>query len=139
VEGFEAAIERSRAYAAAGADVIFFEAPLSVDELRRVPAAVPAPILANMVEGGKTPLLSADELEALGYRVVIFANAALRVAAKAVQDAMQVLREQGTTAPLLDRMVGWDERQRLVDLPHYQELDRRFAAAAERLPTDTGA
>ena len=134
VEGFEAAIERSRAYAAAGADVIFFEAPLTIEELRHVPEAVPAPILANMVEGGKTPLLSATELEALGYRVVIFANAALRVAAKAVQDAMQVLRERGTTEPLLDRMLGWEERQRLVDLPRYQELDRRLAAAAEPCP-----
>jgi methylisocitrate lyase len=136
VEGFEAAIERSRAYAAAGADVIFFEAPLTIEELRHVPEAVPAPILANMVEGGKTPLLSATELEALGYRVVIFANAALRVAAKAVQDAMQVLRERGTTEPLLDRMLGWEERQQLVDLPRYQELDRRLAAAPEHMSND---
>jgi methylisocitrate lyase len=137
VEGFEAAIERGRAYATAGADVIFFEAPLTVDELRRVPAAIPAPILANMVEGGKTPLLSAAELEAMGYRVVIFANAALRVAAKAVQDAMRLLHERGTTEPLLDQMLGWDERQRLVDLPHFQELDRQLAAASEHPGTET--
>jgi methylisocitrate lyase len=128
VEGFAAAVERSREYAAAGADVIFFEAPVSLDELRQAPRLIPAPLLANMVEGGKTPLLSAAELEALGYRIVIFANAALRVAAKAVQDAMRVLREQGTTAPLLDQMLAWDERQRLVDLPRYQDLDRQLAA-----------
>jgi methylisocitrate lyase len=134
VEGFEAAVERSRAYAAAGADVIFFEAPVSLDELRQAPRSIPAPLLANMVEGGKTPLLSAAELEALGYRVVIFANAAQRVAAKAVQDAMRVLRHEGTTQPLLDRMLTWDERQRLVDLPRYLELDRQLAASSDPLP-----
>lgn len=127
VEGLAAAIERGRAYAAAGADVVFVEAPRTVEELRRLPGAIPAPLLANMVEGGKTPLLPASELEAMGYRIVIFANAALRVALKAVGEAMRVLRAEGTTASLLDRMVPWEERQRLVGLPRFEALDRRFA------------
>ncbi|MDP8923376.1 MAG: isocitrate lyase/phosphoenolpyruvate mutase family protein [Chloroflexota bacterium] len=130
VEGFEAAVERSRAYVAAGADVIFFEAPRTVDELARLPSLVPAPLLVNMVEGGKTPLLSAAELEAMGHRIVIFPNTAMRVAMKAVQDAMRVLRAEGSTHALLGRMIGWDERQRLVGLPEYEALDRRFAATA---------
>ena len=130
VEGFEAAVARSRAYAAAGADVIFFEAPRTIEELARLPSLVPAPLLVNMVEGGQTPLLSAAELEAMGHRIAIFPNTALRVAVKAIQDAMRVLRTEGSTAALLDRMVTWNERQRLVGLPEYEELDRRFAASA---------
>jgi 2-methylisocitrate lyase-like PEP mutase family enzyme len=115
VEGLDATIERARAYAAAGADVIFVEAPL----------------LVNMVEGGKTPLLDAAELEAMGYRIAIFPNTAMRVAVKAVQQAMAVLRQEGTTSSLLDRMLTWDERQRLVDLPGYEALDMQLAAAAD--------
>lgn len=134
VEGLDAAIARGRAYAAAGADVVFVEAPLTVEELRALPPAIPAPLLVNMVEGGKTPLLDAAELEAMGYRVVIFANTALRVAAKAVCDALGVLKAEGTTRSLLDRMIGWEERQRLVGLPGYQALDRQLAAAGEEPP-----
>jgi len=130
-EGFAAAVARGRAYAAAGADVIFVEAPQTVEELRELPRAIPAPLLVNMVEGGRTPLLDAAELEALGYRLVLFANTALRVAVRAVQDAMRVLQRDGTTGALLERMVAWDERQRLVDLPRYEELDRRFASTGD--------
>jgi methylisocitrate lyase len=127
VESLDSAISRSRAYVDAGADVIFVEAPRSIDELRTLPAAVPAPLLANMVEGGLTPLLSATELQELGYRLVIFANTTLRVATKAVQEALAELRTTGTTRGLLERMIGWEERQRLVGLADYQELDRRLA------------
>jgi len=121
----------ARTDAAAGADVIFVEAPQTVEELRELPRAIPAPLLVNMVEGGRTPLLDAAELEALGYRLVLFANTALRVAVRAVQDAMRVLQRDGTTGALLERMVAWDERQRLVDLPRYEELDRRFASTGD--------
>ncbi|MDQ3808936.1 MAG: isocitrate lyase/phosphoenolpyruvate mutase family protein, partial [Chloroflexota bacterium] len=131
VEGLESAIRRARAYAEAGADVIFVEAPRTLEELRALPAAIPAPLLANMVEGGKTPLLSADDLQAMGYRLVIFANTALRVAARATQEAMCELRDKGGTQGLLDRMLGWDERQQLVGLPEFQELERRFARAEQ--------
>jgi methylisocitrate lyase len=127
IEGLDETIARARAYAQAGADVIFVEAPRTMDELRVLPGSIAAPLLANMVEGGKTPLLGADELEALGYRVVIFANTALRVAVKAVQDALRELRATGSTRALIERMVGWEERQELVGLPAYQALERRFA------------
>ncbi|HEY3063457.1 MAG TPA: isocitrate lyase/phosphoenolpyruvate mutase family protein [Chloroflexota bacterium] len=127
IEGLDGAVARGRAYAEAGADVIFVEAPRTLDELRALPRAIDAPLLANMVEGGQTPLLTAAELEALGYRMVIFANTALRVALKAVQDALGVLRREGSTATLLERMLSWDERQELVGLPGFQALERRLA------------
>jgi methylisocitrate lyase len=124
-EGLEAAVARGRAYAAAGADVIFVEAPESLDELRSIPHEIPAPLLVNMVEGGKTPLLTAAELEAMGYRIALFANTAMRVAVRAVQQAMATLRADGGSHALLDRMIGWDERQRLVRLGEYEALDRQ--------------
>lgn len=138
-EGFAMAVARGRAYALAGADVIFVEAPQTMEELRELPRAIPAPLLINMVEGGKTPLLGATELEAMGYRLALFANTALRIAVRAVQDAMGVLYRDGATGALLERMVAWDERQRLVDLPRYEELDRRFAAAGSTLDAATPA
>jgi len=127
VEGLPSAIARARRYAVAGADAIFVEAPRTIEELRELPKAIDAPLLANMVEGGKTPVLGAAELEELGFRIALFANTALRVALLAVQEAMAALRRDGTPAALLDRMLSWEERQRLVGLAEYEALERRFA------------
>jgi 2,3-dimethylmalate lyase len=126
--GFDEAVERAVAYRDAGADLIFVEAPQSVEELATLPELVGAPLVANMVEGGKTPLLDATELHGLGYRVALFANTALRTAAKAVLAAMHTLYTTGSTKPLLDNMISWDERQRLIRLPEMQELEARFLA-----------
>jgi 2-methylisocitrate lyase-like PEP mutase family enzyme len=81
-----------------------------------------------MVEGGRTPLLSAAELAALGYAVVLFANTALRVAARAVRDALAELRRTGDARPLMDRMLSWEERQALVGLDEIEALDARYGA-----------
>jgi 2-methylisocitrate lyase-like PEP mutase family enzyme len=88
-EGLEAALERARRYAAAGADVLFVEAPESEEELRRIPRELTVPTMANMVEGGRTPLVPAPRLQAWGYRLVIFANAAARTATKAVMGLLE--------------------------------------------------
>jgi 2,3-dimethylmalate lyase len=127
-EGFDRAIERAHAYAAAGADVIFVEAPLSVAEFHSIPSLIHTRTMANMVEGGKSPLLSAAELEAMGFSLVIFPNTALRVAVKSVQDAMAQLRRDGTSQALMDRMITWQERQRLVRLGELQTTERRYLA-----------
>lgn len=129
-EGFAAAVGRAEAYAQAGADLIFVEAPRNRDELAELPRRVRAPLVANMVEGGKSPLLSAGELQELGFRVALFANTALRSAVFAVQQAMASLRRTGGTADLADRMLGWDERQRLLGLPVMQAAEDRFFRAA---------
>lgn len=127
VEGFDAALERARAYRAQGADVIFFEAPQSVEELRAVGEAFRGvPLVANMVEGGKTPQLPANELYALGYNLIICANTALRLAAKAVQEGLRTLRETGTSAGVVDRMLTWQERQELVGLDENDRFERRL-------------
>jgi len=129
-EGFEAAIERAQAYAEAGADLIFVEAPRSVEELQAIPRQVPAPCLVNVVEGGKTPTLTAAELGRLGFRIALFANTALRVSIRSTQRAMEVLRAQGTTRDLIPEMATWEERQRLVGLERAQEQEARYLGEA---------
>ena len=126
IDGVEAAIDRACRFVESGADVIFVEAPRDRDTLAALPKRIPAPLVANMVEGGKSPLLSAAELAELGYAVVLFANTAMRVAAQAVRDALGELRRTGDARPLMERMLSWDERQSLVGLDEFEALDARY-------------
>ena len=132
--GIHEAIDRACAYADAGADLVFVEAPQTMDELRQLPKQVNAPLVANMVEGGRTPLLDAAALQELGFRVALFANTALRSALYAVRSAMRALRETGSTHDLLDRMLSWEDRQNLIRLPAMQKQEATYLAAGERNP-----
>ena len=125
--GFEEAVRRGRRYAEAGADVIFVDAPITREQVAALPAAVGAPMLFNMVEGAKTPLFSHAELVAFGYRIVIHPSLVLRVAAKAGLEALRALKRNGDSRDALPRMLDWDERQRLVQLPEYIALEKRYA------------
>lgn len=125
-EGLAGAIERSKAYLDAGADALFIEAPTTHEDLKQIPAVLDAPLIVNMVEGGKTPLLPASELESLGFSVALYANTALRTAGFAIREAMRTLKEQGDTSSLIDRMLSWHDRQRLVELGGYQALEDRL-------------
>lgn len=129
VEGFDAAVDRARRYVEAGADAIFVEAPRSHEEMLRLPALIDAPLVANMVEGGKTPMLSAADLTEAGYAMVLFANTALRASISAVREAMETLRREGSTDSLLPTIASWQDRQALVRLAEYQALEGRFATA----------
>jgi 2-methylisocitrate lyase-like PEP mutase family enzyme len=128
-EGLDAAVERGQRFAEAGADLVFVEAPASLEALALLPARIAAPLIVNMVEGGRTPLLSAAELGALGYRVVLFANTALRVGAFAIRDALTQLRSTGDARPLQDRMLSWADRQALVGLDEIEQLEARYSGA----------
>lgn len=129
VLGFEAALERARAYANAGADAIFVEAPESVEELRRIPRELGSvPLVVNIVEGGLTPQLPASELEALGYRVILHANLLLRAMLRAGQQALAYLREHGESDGLQERIVSWQERQALVNLEQVDALEDQLSA-----------
>lgn len=110
VEGFNAALDRAERYVEAGADVLFVEAPESEEQMRDLNArfAGRVPLLANMVEGGRTPFLAADALEALGYSVVIFPGGLVRALTKAAQDYFATLKAHGTTTPFADRMLDFD-------------------------------
>jgi 2-methylisocitrate lyase-like PEP mutase family enzyme len=125
--GLEAALERAALYREAGADVIFVEAPRSADELAEIGRRIDAPLVVNMVEGGATPQLSAGELSALGFAIVLYANAALRGAVHGMQAVLEHLKRTGSTAGALQQMIGWEERQRLVGKPLFDALSERYA------------
>jgi 2-methylisocitrate lyase-like PEP mutase family enzyme len=127
VEGAEAAIERANLYAELGADVIFVEAPPTDELLAELPRRIDAPLLANMVEGGVTPIHSVAELAAMGYRVVLYANTALRIGMRAVRSALTTLRAEGSSRSLSEQLVSWDERQRLVGKPAIDQVEARYA------------
>lgn len=138
-EGLDGAVERANRYLAAGADLIFVEAPRNVDDLELLPRRVHGPVLANMVEGGKTPWRSADQLEELGFRVALFANSTLRVAMRAAKEALDVIRQTGDTESLWPRMLTWEQRQSLIGLPAAQALEQRlFEAATDDNPLKQG-
>src|SRR5688572_18692290 len=105
VEGLDAAMERAGRYAEAGADVLFLEAPRSVDDMKRIAGAFRVPLLANMVEGGKTPVLDAATLGQIGYRIAIFPGGLARRLAREAQDYFSVLKRDGTTAAMKSRML----------------------------------
>ena len=117
VEGLDAALERARAYLELGVDALFIEQPQSVEELAAIGRAFPNTILlANMVERSKTPLLPAAQLGELGFKIILYANAALYLGAYAIRDGLRVLQEEGSTQTLLDRMMTFKERQEFVGL-----------------------
>ena len=124
--GIEAAIERCLAYKEAGADALFVEAPQSIEELQRVAEALPAPLVANMIERGATPQLTRGELRELGYALIVCPLAALFAAARAVQDVLSELRERETTAAALDRMLTFDDFNDLVGLADRYADEARF-------------
>lgn len=125
LEGFESSIERAIAYKEAGADIVFIDALESVEELKLAAKQVDAILLADMVEGGVTPLLPLAELGEIGYKIVIYANSLSRACMKSMQDMLLILKEYGTTRDHLQQMVTWEERQRIVRLKDLQDLESR--------------
>jgi methylisocitrate lyase len=124
--GLEEAIARGQAARDLGADAIFIEAPESMAELERIARAIPGPKVANMVEGGKTPLLSPAELHGLGFDLIVTPLAALLAAARSVRDVYAELRQSGTMRGQLDRLLPFDEFNALVDLERHYALEQRF-------------
>lgn len=108
VLGFEAAIERGRRYEAAGADIIFIEAPRTEAEFKAIGESFTKPVMANMVEGGKSPLLDARKLEAMGFGLAIFPVSCLLAATRAMQRVMQALKNEGTTERLCSEMTEFE-------------------------------
>ncbi|WP_136715968.1 isocitrate lyase/PEP mutase family protein [Halorientalis salina] len=125
--GLDEAIERGHAYVDAGADVVFVEAPESRAELERIGDAFDVPTFANMVEGGKTPFLPADELEAMGFDIVVYPLSALFAATAAMQEAYETLATEGTTAGVDG--VGFEGFEAVVDAPGVREQEARYGAA----------
>jgi 2-methylisocitrate lyase-like PEP mutase family enzyme len=127
VEGFDRAIDRAMRYREAGADVLFVEAPKTRDDLARIAAALPdAATMANMVEGGKTPVLPAADLETMGFALVIFPGGIVRVLAQMAQEYYALLATFGTTAPYRDRMLDFEGINKIVGTAPMIELGKQY-------------
>ncbi len=131
IEGMDEAIRRGRICREAGADVIFPEAMLSEDEFKTYADAVGGPMLANMTEFGKSPYLSVQRFQDLGYSIVIFPVTALRVAAKATELVLTDIKRNGTQEDWLDRMQTRSELYDLIDYDRYEELDQDLSREAK--------
>jgi 2-methylisocitrate lyase-like PEP mutase family enzyme len=131
VEGFDRAIARAVSYRDAGADVLFIEAPKTRAELQRIPPAVNnVPLMANMVEGGKTPPLPATELEAIGFSLVIFPGAIVRVLAHTANEFYASLSAHGTSEPFHDRMYDFAALNDLIGTSEMIALGKQYEAGA---------
>ena len=125
--GFQAAIDRAGLYIEAGADVTFVEAPESIEEMKRIPGLLSAPQLINMVPGGKTPIVDGAELASMGFAIVLYANAALQGAVAGMQAALSELKSRGFLDESSGKIATFAERQRLVQKPFFDELDRKYS------------
>jgi len=131
VEGFERAIARAALYAQAGADMLFVEAPKTQDELARIVKALPGvPLMANMVEGGKTPTMPAAELESIGFALVIFPGGIVRAIAHHASGYYASLASNGTTEAFRNQMLDFDGLNRVIGTPEMIALGKRYERIA---------
>ncbi|MFY0634273.1 MAG: isocitrate lyase/phosphoenolpyruvate mutase family protein [Vannielia sp.] len=125
VEGFDAAMERAQMMIETGADLIFFEAPESLEEIQAI-AKLPAPGVLNLVVGGRTPMPAHAELKAAGFSFVLYANAALQASVHAMQEVLGSLHATGSLDAVADKLASFSERQRLVGKPELDSLAARY-------------
>jgi 2-methylisocitrate lyase-like PEP mutase family enzyme len=133
VHGFDDAIRRGRAFAELGVDAVFVEAPQSEAELEEIPRALPdVPLLVNVFKGGKTPMLPVERLEQMGYRIAIYPSETQRAAIHAMRQALGLLKREGTTEKMDDALTTFKERDKVVGLDEWQQLEKQYMAPNER-------
>jgi carboxyvinyl-carboxyphosphonate phosphorylmutase len=130
--GLDKAIERGNLYYKEGADVIFVEAPLTIEELKEIAMKIPAPLVANMIENGVTPNLSANELKQMGYRIAVFPLSGLYGATYAMKKIFSSLKKTGSTQDCRDIMVNFGEFNELVELKRFMDMDRKYSVGANK-------
>ncbi len=126
VNGFDDALERAQAYAEAGADVIFVEAPQSVEEMKAIAKIIKKPLMANMVEDGKTPFLTGQQLEDMGYKIAHYPDSTIFTVTKALQDMLAVFKQADTTLPCIERMLTFPKFNELVGVTKARNLEKTF-------------
>jgi 2-methylisocitrate lyase-like PEP mutase family enzyme len=126
VEGYNAAMDRAAMYVEAGADIIFVEELRTVEQLAEVPRRFKVPALYNMGGSGKTPFLTAKEIEELGFGVVIYPNFIMRAAIHAAQSVLRELKSTGSLEGIFKRLSGWEERHELLRMPEIQALEKKY-------------
>lgn len=124
VEGFESAITRALAYKEAGADMIFVEAPETIQQIETIADVIPGPKLINMFQGGKTPVVPVERLQELGYSVVIIPSDLQRAAIKAMQITLNTLYRDGNSQMIAEKLATFSERERIVETEKYLEIDK---------------
>jgi len=126
--GLDEALKRAEAYAQAGADILFIESPESEAEMARIGSHFDLPLLANMADGGRTPILPKQRLEELGYKLAIFPATGLLAATKALQRVYGVLKDEGSSHTLGSELLGFAELCSLVGFEHVWEFEKRWSA-----------
>jgi 2-methylisocitrate lyase-like PEP mutase family enzyme len=133
VHGLEDAISRGRAFAKLGVDAVFVEAPQSEAELEEIPRALPnVPLLVNVFKGGKTPMLPVERLQQMGYRIAIYPSETQRAAIHAMRQALGLLKRDGTTEKMDDALTTFKERDKVVGLDEWQQLEKQYLALNQR-------
>lgn len=125
VSGLDDALARLEAYAQEGADVLFLEAPRPVDQLKAAVATVDKPLLVNISEGGRTPIVELDELRELGVKIALYPSSAFFATAYAVRNVATVLHTTGSTSSIAHEMVSLEEANDLAGLPHWRDVEAR--------------
>ncbi|MEM3144308.1 MAG: isocitrate lyase/PEP mutase family protein [Candidatus Nitrosotenuis sp.] len=124
--GLDDAIERGRYYRKLGADIVFVEAPKTVDEMRKIGKSINAPLVANMIEGGATPILASKDLYKMGFKIILYPLSTLYANAYATMRVLKELKKTGTTGRLTKDMVSFDEFNKIVELPKFRDLEMRY-------------
>ena len=125
-EGLDAAIERGLQNKKTGADAVFIEAPRSLEEMRIIGKAINAPLVANMIEGGATPMNSATTLHKLGFKIILYPLSVLFATTFATMNILKELKKTGTTVKFKQKVVNFDQFNDLVDLPKFQKLEKKY-------------
>ncbi|MDE1863398.1 MAG: isocitrate lyase/PEP mutase family protein [Thaumarchaeota archaeon] len=126
-EGIDSAIKRGLYYKEIGADAIFVEAPKSLEEMKEIGKAIDAPLVANMIEGGATPLMSSNELSRIGFNLILYPLSVLYANTFATLEVLKQLREAGTTSKVKDRLVSFDEFNEIVELSKFKKMEDKYA------------
>lgn len=127
-EGLDAAIERGLQYKKIGADAIFVEAPKSIEEMKKIGRSIKAPLVANMIEGGATPLVSSKILHKMGFKLILYPLSVLFANAFASMKILHELRKSGTTSRLKKNVVNFDQFNEIVDLTKFKKMERSYVS-----------
>jgi methylisocitrate lyase len=125
-EGLDVAIERGIQNKKTGADAVFIEAPKTLDEMKRIGKAIKAPLVANMIEGGATPLSSAEALNKMGFKIILYPLSVLFANTFATMSILQELKKAGTTAKFKQKVVNFDQFNDLVELPKFRKMEKKY-------------
>ena len=136
VEGIDAAIERGKLYVKAGADMLVFDALESIEQMKRVTTEIDIPQAVSMVPGGKTPILDCNELQAMGFNMVVYPTFNTCLIAKAVRTAMETIHKNRSLAGIEDKVLGLEEYFKLVGLPEIREAEKKYKAYGEEIAAD---